>query len=307
MGAQHRARGVEYARLGAAEPIDRLLGIADDEHARPIAIVAVGVQPRTHHLPLQRIGVLELVDQHMTVARINARMQISRMFGIRQQFPCMQLQIGEVQLAAIIFQPLVMVDAGLADHEHGLVEPPYLQVMGTLAVFEQLAGQLRPGIDRGLRGLGSEFFFQILGHLYGDGLAGLGQADAAQCIKALDTAAIADPGLDRACRLLLGLGTLPKRLGEFMKALAQFLVLPEREPRITFTVFREGETIPEPVRRIARTFHDLPFGALGDESLDHFSPAPVASDLIDRHQGIAQITMLGAVEGLHEFQPGLLT
>ena len=54
--------GVEIGmHVGAAEPIDGLLGVADgDEHA-------VG-ECSLEHLPLQPIGVLELVDEHDAIA-----------------------------------------------------------------------------------------------------------------------------------------------------------------------------------------------------------------------------------------------
>ena len=66
------------ADVGAAEPVDRLLGVADDEEAagdgddarasRPASGSADGEQQQD--LRLQRIGVLELVDEDVREARL---------------------------------------------------------------------------------------------------------------------------------------------------------------------------------------------------------------------------------------------
>ncbi len=58
------ARGVEVrVHVGAAEGVDRLLGVAD-HHERAV-VVAEGIG---EDLPLQLVGVLELVDEHHPVA-----------------------------------------------------------------------------------------------------------------------------------------------------------------------------------------------------------------------------------------------
>ena len=62
------ARGLEVGvHVGAAEAVDRLLGVAD-EHQR-----AVPVERLAQDRPLHRVGVLELVDQHHAVARPQPR------------------------------------------------------------------------------------------------------------------------------------------------------------------------------------------------------------------------------------------
>ena len=60
----------EDLRLGAAKAINALFGITDDENAGCIAGAAVAAKPCVKGLPLQRIGILKLVDQQMPDARV---------------------------------------------------------------------------------------------------------------------------------------------------------------------------------------------------------------------------------------------
>ena len=62
--------GLEHLRLGAAEAVNALLGVADDENTGRIARAAVSRQPTFERLPLQRAGVLEFIDQHMGHPRV---------------------------------------------------------------------------------------------------------------------------------------------------------------------------------------------------------------------------------------------
>ena len=64
-----RARRVEVGvDVGAAEGVDRLFGVAD-EHERRAAVA----ERAAHDAPLDRVGVLELVDEHDAVALAQAR------------------------------------------------------------------------------------------------------------------------------------------------------------------------------------------------------------------------------------------
>ena len=60
-----RARRVQVrVHVGAAEGVDRLLGVGDQHQGGPAL-----PEREAHDLPLRRIGVLELVDEHHLVAR----------------------------------------------------------------------------------------------------------------------------------------------------------------------------------------------------------------------------------------------
>jgi hypothetical protein len=82
-------RGAEHARVGAAKAVDALLGVAHDEDAGRVQPAAAGAgvarQPGVQRLPLQRVGVLELVDQQMAHARVQALLHVAAEEFVRQQ------------------------------------------------------------------------------------------------------------------------------------------------------------------------------------------------------------------------------
>ena len=100
-----RRRG-EHARLGAPESVDALLRIADDEDARRLlaaratAGAGVGRQPGVQRVPLQRAGVLELVDQQMADARVEPLLHPAGELAVAQQRQRAALEIGHVGVAA---------------------------------------------------------------------------------------------------------------------------------------------------------------------------------------------------------------
>jgi hypothetical protein len=76
----------EHLRLGAPKAIDALLRIADDEHAGAAPAGArIAAEPAMERLPLQRIGVLELVDEQMPHAHIEALLHPAPQFGVAEQ------------------------------------------------------------------------------------------------------------------------------------------------------------------------------------------------------------------------------
>ena len=105
LGAKGVARLHVGADIGAAEAIDRLLGIADqEERARPdpepgpvvIAIDRLAAQP-PEDFGLQRIGVLELIDEDMREALSQRAPDIVM---VAQQIARGEDQIVEVELGA---------------------------------------------------------------------------------------------------------------------------------------------------------------------------------------------------------------
>ena len=94
--------GLEHLGFGAPEAVNRLLGIANQKHAgrfaRPGA--RIGGQPAVQRLPLQRIGVLEFVDEQLAHTGIHALLHPARELGIPQQPLGCGLQIVHVDPAA---------------------------------------------------------------------------------------------------------------------------------------------------------------------------------------------------------------
>ena len=65
-------RRPEHLRLGTAKSVNALLGVAHDEHAGRPAGAAITAQPRRQGLPLQGVGVLELVNQEVPYACVQS-------------------------------------------------------------------------------------------------------------------------------------------------------------------------------------------------------------------------------------------
>ena len=103
--ADKALRGAEYLRLGAAKTVNALLGVAHNEHARPgtAARPRVAVQPGRQSLPLQRVGVLKLVNQQVAHGGIQALLHPGPQLRVGQQHQGGTLQIGHVDPAALAF------------------------------------------------------------------------------------------------------------------------------------------------------------------------------------------------------------
>ena len=102
------------ADVGAAEPVDRLLRIADDEQASghrddraPVGLVGIGGGEQQQDLRLQRIGVLELVDEDVREARLEAAAD-GRVAA--DEIARLEEQIEKVERAGARLQLLVAVD-----------------------------------------------------------------------------------------------------------------------------------------------------------------------------------------------------
>ena len=100
--------------VGAPEAIDRLLRIAHQEElagygsdAAPVPFGRIAGGEQEQQLGLERIGVLELVDEEMAPARLQAAAHAR---VVAHQVACPQQQIDEVETAGATLQPLVVLD-----------------------------------------------------------------------------------------------------------------------------------------------------------------------------------------------------
>ncbi|MNM79164.1 hypothetical protein D3C81_910890 [compost metagenome] len=138
IGLQHGARRAEQAGVGATETVDRLLGIAHQEHGRLLAKALVAGQPALQDPPLERIGVLELVEQQVLVARVQPHLQVGGGLLVGHQPGRQPFEIREIHRALVVLVALVALEQGIAkpvqrkvDGQHGglaaargnLVEP----------------------------------------------------------------------------------------------------------------------------------------------------------------------------------------
>ena len=105
----------EQARLGTAEAINRLFGVTNEKNtgARRIGI---GIEPGQQNLPLQGVGVLKLVEQHMAVPRIQTGLQNGRRSLVAQELQHRPLGIDKIDLPPRFF---VFIDMREESGENG--------------------------------------------------------------------------------------------------------------------------------------------------------------------------------------------
>ena len=98
----------EHGDVGPAEPVDRLLRVADEEqparldlHLPPRPGPGVGIRRRDQHrqLDLDGIGVLELVEQEPLITVGGRRPHLHPVHGVAQHGPGQHQQVVELQLA----------------------------------------------------------------------------------------------------------------------------------------------------------------------------------------------------------------
>ena len=99
----------DVADVGAAPGVDRLVGVADDEH------VAVGVGEQAHDPVLRVVRVLVLVDQQMVERALPA---LAHVVEALQQVDAAHQEVVEVHGVGRVQAPLVQLE----DVGHDLVE-----------------------------------------------------------------------------------------------------------------------------------------------------------------------------------------
>ena len=133
VAAQHRAAqfivhkcdgGLEHLRLGAAEAVNALLGVAHDEDTWRIARAAVGRQPAFERLPLQRAGVLEFIDQHMRHPRVQLFLDPAAEHRIRHQVQRQLLQIVHIHPTALALERGIVLQQAPAQAGQALLVFP---------------------------------------------------------------------------------------------------------------------------------------------------------------------------------------
>src|SRR5262249_18352878 len=88
-GGDPGARVAKHAHFRAAEAVDRLFGVADDEQI-PFAEI---VEKSEHDFVLQPVGILELVDHDIAVPAGDPSAQIPT----RKKLPHLRLQVLEIE------------------------------------------------------------------------------------------------------------------------------------------------------------------------------------------------------------------
>ncbi|MNX27287.1 hypothetical protein D3C86_573720 [compost metagenome] len=192
--------GDEHLRLGSAEAVDALLGVAHDEHARRAAArTRVGAEPAVERLPLQRVGVLELVDQQVRDARVEPLLHPARQRRLAQEQLRRLFDVVHVDPAVRALDLAERGDQQAREPRHALLVQP-CRVLG-LRGAQQL--QFGLGLLRGGE------FLQVLGEpVFGgdeEGLAQHGERVGQRLRRGLAGAEHVDDGFGRLLRRLVGL------------------------------------------------------------------------------------------------------
>ena len=171
------ARHAEQARIGTTEAVDGLPGITDDEHGGLRLHRHRRIEPRAQDLPLQRVGVLKLVQQHMAVAAVKFVLHGLGVFALLQQTAQLPFQIGEIHLLLLRLECLVAPEQGHTAMQHRLVE-----TIGLL-LDEGVAHVLQTGLKIS-QGNGERIGILVFGGLHLARVAGLGKEQRPHFIKA---------------------------------------------------------------------------------------------------------------------------
>ena len=193
---------LEDARVGPAEAVDALLGIAHQEDLQGFAAAAttaragIGRQPGAQGLPLQGAGVLELVHQHLAHLAVQALLHPAGEGLVAEQAGRGQLQVGHVGQAAFALESGVLVHHQPAERDHLAV-----QDVGVL-LGAGLAQVVEPGLGPGQLGRIAELLARVALAVFGE--QGLQEGVHAPLHIGLG---------QRQCHGFAGLGRLAARLG----------------------------------------------------------------------------------------------
>ena len=110
-------RFVDHRDVGVAEPVDRLLPVADDEDRRRDRIGG-GAEPFApaltswrDQLPLRAAGVLELVDEHVAMARFEPQAALGELVHVLEQLHRALEHAGKIEQRVRLERVLVLAAA----------------------------------------------------------------------------------------------------------------------------------------------------------------------------------------------------
>ena len=119
---------VDKGDIRVAKPVNRLLAIADDENRRRERIVG-GSEPFTpardqlpDQLPLRAARILEFVDQHVPVARLEPQPGLGKLVEILQQLDGAFDQTGKVDQRVVLERALIFGQRDGEDPPHATRE-----------------------------------------------------------------------------------------------------------------------------------------------------------------------------------------
>ncbi len=140
--AHHKSlSGTKHLRLGTAEAVNALFGVAHQEHAGRRTCTRVADEPGVQRLPLQRVGVLELVDHQMPDARVQPLLHPARQHRVGQHQQRGAFDVIHVDPAAVALQGGELGNQHTRQTRHALlVQPGVVLLAGRHHAQHQVLG-----------------------------------------------------------------------------------------------------------------------------------------------------------------------
>ena len=112
---------VEHGDLGVAEPVDRLLAVADHEDrrrqgaGRRAEAFAPASDEQRHELPLRAVRILEFVDQHVLVPRLELVPALRELLHLLEQADGAGQHFGKIEDGVGVERPAVLRERNLKE------------------------------------------------------------------------------------------------------------------------------------------------------------------------------------------------
>ena len=124
-----RLRGHEHLGFRPAKAVNALLGVAHNEHARCLACAYIATEPGVQRLPLQRVGVLELVNHQVLDAGVQTLLHPARQHRVAQHAERRTFHIVHVDPAALSFEGSKQRDQLPRQPGHALLVSPGIMLL----------------------------------------------------------------------------------------------------------------------------------------------------------------------------------
>ena len=126
-------RRLEHLWLRPTEAVDALLRVAHQENARPWSCgTGIGAEPTSQRLPLQGVGVLELINQQVFDAGIKPLLHPARQHRIPQHDQCRALDIVHVHPTAFPLEARKITNQPPRQAGHALLVKPGRMLLARL-------------------------------------------------------------------------------------------------------------------------------------------------------------------------------
>ncbi len=312
-GDEHVARGLEQARIGAAETVDRLLRVAHQEHRRPHARALVTAQPPLQDAPLHRVGVLEFVEQQVLVARVQPHLQVGGGVFVAHQAGGFPLEVGEVHRARLALVGLVPLDQRIAEGEQRGVDGTHAALVAARVVSGQGLAQRAVQVDQRLRAAFADGLDQRLGRFACTRLAGLRMERGEQHLERIAARSRirqVERARRRHCRfdlhrtLALRRAALPQPARHAQHVGKQRGVLQRLDQRIGMGVV--AEQVIERAQRVGARLRLVgpPVAALREHRVEQAAGLEIADQVDERVVGGTQFGMFFGQQAAPERRPG---